>query len=416
MPTSEVSQLVVRTLGPGAEGEFQRVLLCADVVYNGLGMPRAQGAVLLQQAGQLAATAGTDLTESSYAEGSLTIADVSDCQGTARAFPEARRVEAGFAVSPPVVNAHTHLDLSSMQFSQSGYSEFIQRVIAHGRSGGRGVAAAKAGLSELRRVGTTVIGDIVTDVEVMRHLLQQTDVVGVAYWEVVAPFSEQAEEVFTSTVRLLGEFRSLERPGGMRVGLSPHTPHTVSPELMVRLTRWARHEGLPVAIHVAESPEESRLYQSGTGPLADGLTAAGLPIRVPGVSPVRYLHDLGALEGSPTLIHVVQVSEEDVRLIARANCPVVHCPRSNIALGCGEFPWRLYSKHSVEVAIGTDSSGSCPDLDVTADVAAARTMHGAAANPRDLVRAAVKGGYKALGMTPPQVLRGAAADSLVVWG
>jgi len=130
---------------------------------------------------------------------------------------------------------------------------------------------------------------------------------------------------------------------------------------------------------------------------------------------VRYLYDLGVLEAAPTLVHMVNVSEEDVRLVARAGSVVVHCPRSNAALGCGTFPWQLYAKHSVEVAFGTDSRGSSPDLDVTREVAAAREAHGERANVRALVRAAVKGGHRALGLMPPQVRRGGGADGLVVW-
>lgn len=68
-----------------------------------------------------------------------------------------------------------------------------------------------------------------------------------------------------------------------------------------------------------------------------------------------------------------------------------------------------------EVAFGTDSRGSSPDLDVTREVAAAREAHGERANVRALVRAAVKGGHRALGLMPPQVRRGGGADGLVVW-
>lgn len=400
MPVTTVSQLV----GAGEEGDLERLLLHAEVVYNGLGMPRADGAVLLQRAGSLAAGGG-----------SLTVADVRDRVGTARAFPEARLVDGGFAVSPPVVNAHTHLDLSDLPFEPSSYTSFIRRVIQHSRAGGRGVAAARRGLEELRVAGTNVVGDIVTDPGVMELLLAQPGLSGVGYWEVIGPDPEQADELFDQATARVQAFRALERPGGVRVGLSPHTPHTVSAQLLRRLARWALTEGVPVAIHVAESPAEAELSLHGTGPLAEALAQAGVPVVAPKVSPVRYLHDLGVLEGGPTLVHMVQVSEDDVRLAARANSVVVHCPRSNEALACGRFPWQLYAKHSVEVAFGTDSRGSSPDLDVTAEVATARQLHGAAANPRALVRAAVKGGYKALGLNPPQVLRGAAADELVVW-
>ena len=112
---------------------------------------------------------------------------------------------------------------------------------------------------------------------------------------------------------------------------------------------------------------------------------------------------------------MVHVTEEDVRTVQRSGCVVVHCPRSNEALECGRFPWELYARHGVTVAIGTDSRGSSPSLSVVEEVAAARRLHGAQASPLALVRAAVKGGYRALGSAPPKVLRGAAAEALTVW-
>src|SRR5690554_1251887 len=133
-------------------------------------MPRGDGGVLLQRAA-----------------GAYTVAYVRDRAGTARAFPEAILIDGGFAVSPPVVNAHTHLDLSSMQFQSSTYSEFISRVIAHRRAGHRGLEAARHGLAEMRALGTQVVGDIVTDPAVMRMLLAEPGLSGVAYWEVFAP-------------------------------------------------------------------------------------------------------------------------------------------------------------------------------------------------------------------------------------
>ena len=177
MATTPVSEVV----GAGEEGAFERLLLHAEVVYNGLGMPRADGGVLLQRAGAGPA--------------SLTVADVRDRAGTARAFSEARLVDGGFAVSPPVVNAHTHLDLFNMEFRPASYPDVIARVVAEGRAGRRGVEAAKRGLAELRELGTPVVGDIVTDASVMRVLLAAPDLTGGVYWEVFAPFPEQADEV-----------------------------------------------------------------------------------------------------------------------------------------------------------------------------------------------------------------------------
>jgi len=267
----------------------------------------------------------------------------------------------------------------------------------------------------VKAAGVSVVGDIVTDAAVMELLLTDPDLTGVAYWEVIGPDPDTAEERFEQAARAVNRFRALERPGGVRVGVSPHTPHTVSAPLMRRVASWARAQGLPVAIHVAETPAERELHLRGTGPLAEAIAAWGYPWTPPGVSPVRYLHDLGALAGGPTLVHMVAVDDDDVRLAQAAGCSVVHCPRSNAALGCGRFPWETFARHGADVAIGTDSRGSAPDLDVVAESLAAAEVHGDKASPRAVVRAAVKGGYRALGLVTPRVPVGAPASALGAW-
>ncbi len=383
----------------GAGRGYGRMVAHAQVVYDGLGLPREDGAVTVQLAPGVASVVRTST--------------MTEARST---YPDAQVVECGFAVSPPVVNAHTHLDLTTMSHTPGPYTGFIGAVVAHARGGHRGVTAAKLGVAELSAAGTRVIGDIVTDAATMEYLLGQDALTGVAYWEVFAPRPEDADAVFATTVQTLARFRALERRGGMRVGLSPHTPHTVSAPLLGRLAAYAAAERLPLAIHVAESPAELELHLRGSGALAESLARAGFAFAATGVRPVRYLHDLGVLAAGPTLVHGVHVDDDDARLLVRVGAVVVHCPRSNAALECGTFPWTLYAKHGVEVAFGTDSRGSSPDLDVTHDVAEALAVQGKKLNPRAALRAAVKGGYKALGMLPPRVVRGAPAADLVAWG
>lgn len=408
MPLTPLDEFARRAAHSQADSETKnaprseplRCLVTAEVVYEGLGTPRHDAAVALFEAepGQLVVTA-VGGREQMLAE-----------------HPRSLVLDAGFAVSPAPVNAHTHLDLSDMGFTPGAYESFIDAVVAHSRSGGRGLAAAMRGLAEVKASGVRVVGDIVTDPAVMEALLTDPDLSGVAYWEVIGPRAENAEERFEQAVAIVESFKALERPGGVRVGVSPHTPHTVSAPLMRRLTAWARSRALPVAIHLAETPAERELHLTGTGRLAEALAALGFPFAATGVSPVRYLKDLGALEGGPTLVHMVSVDDDDVRLVQAAGCPVVHCPRSNDALGSGRFPWELYARHGVDVAFGTDSRGSSPDLDVAREVEFAADLHGVKANPRGLVRAAVKGGRRALGLESPIVSRGADAADLVVWG
>lgn len=375
-----------------------RTILTADVVYNGMGTARADGAVVVQEA-----------------QGRTTIADVLDRAEALAAYPGGEVRDAGFAISPAPVNAHTHLDLSTMPLVDDAYERFIPTVIAFAGSGGRTLAAAEAGADEVLGSGVSVIGDIVTRPDVMRWLLQHERLAGVAYWEVIGPNPLDAPAKLAETEALLREFMALERPGGVRVGLTPHTPHTVSGELLAALVRLAQGLGIPVQIHVEESPLEKAMHVHGTGELAAWRRSEDPGWQPPGMPAIALLESLGVLAAAPTLVHMVNVTEDEIRTVQRYGVNVVHCPRSNGLLRCGRFPWETYARHGVNVAIGTDSRGSSPSLAVQEEVAHALELHGAAASPPALVRAAVKGGYRTLGLKPPVFRRGDDAGILAFW-
>ena len=374
---------------------LERTLLKAEIVYNGLGTPRLNGAVVVQKLQSESKIVAIDSFERAQIN-----------------FPDATVKDLGFAITPKPVNAHTHLDLSSMPFHPGSYTEFIRNVIAHDESGKRNLEAAQKGIKEIKQTGISTIGDIVTEEDVMVNLLE-SDLRGVAYWEVFAPNSADADAEFHDLIDKLRRFKKLERPDGIRVGLSPHAPHTLSAGLLQKVVALAKQNGLPLQIHVAESPEEIQYVKENIGPLKDLHDYSDW--QPPLLSPVQYLKQLGILEAQPTLVHMVHVDEQDVRDVQKAGCTVVHCPRSNETLRCGRFPWELYARHGVTVAIGTDGRGSSPDLDITQEVRAALELHKSKATAQGLIWAAVKGGYRALDMTPPRFVRGDSADSLFIW-
>ena len=330
-------------------------------------------------------------------------------------FPDAEERGHTQVLAPRAVNAHTHLDLSTMPYTPGTYEDFVVAAIEHTRAGGRGALAARRGLDALRACGVRAVGDIVADEAVMAMLLAEPELRGVAYWEVIGPDPDDAPRLLDEVRERLQRFLSWQRPGGVRVGLSPHAPHTVSAPLLRGLVQLARSLRLPLQMHVAESSAERALHATGTGPLRAALGGALRAWRPSGLSPVAYLEDLGVLAAQPTLVHMVEVDEDDVRRVARAGCVVVHCPRSNAALGCATFPWATYARHGVSVALGTDSLASSPDLSPVAEWRAAVAVHGGAASPAQLVWSAVKGGARALGLRPETVRRGDPFDALTTW-
>jgi aminodeoxyfutalosine deaminase len=384
---------------------IERVLYSADAVYNGVGLPLEDGGVVVARGGD-----------------SQTIVAFGKLEQLRTQFPNVQEHRLGRAILPRPVNAHTHLDMSEYPFKALPYFDWIPNVVLANRHL-RGLEGAKRGLETIRKSGAAAFGDIVWDERTMDFLLTESELLGVAYWEVFKPNPAEADESFRETVERVRAWRKLERPGGVRVGLTPHTGFTVSGKLMRMLCEFAQLEGIPLQIHVAEHPSELELFRTGRGPLADSFSKF-IPIPFseiwgrepdPEFTPVQHLAQLGALEAKPTLIHMVNVTEDDVRTVSQAGCAVVSCPRSNRNLECGTFPWALYAQYGVEVGLGTDSVASGETLDIHDEALAALEIHGQKLGLRNVMRWAVKGGYRALNMKPPVVQRGDDFSSLIVW-
>lgn len=326
-----------------------------------------------------------------------------------QSYPHAPLVNKGKALTPPVVNAHTHLDLSSVPYFRGGYTQFIKYVI--GNSDARGVKATEQGLGELLALGAGAFGDIAYSPATIDWLVENSPLPGTAYLEVINRNPDQAELAASKVAEQLSHWRS--KNSRVRVGISPHTPYNVSPALLKKLVEIARLEGFPMQMHVAESPEETELMTGGAGKLQQLPPEYGLPAyqSLPGTTPVRYLAELGVLGPHLTIVHGVQVDHEEVQLLAQSGSKVVSCPRSNAGLDCGLLPWELYLKYRLEVALGTDSRASSPDLDVRNE---ALYLWGRV-DSRALVRAATRHGYRVLGLEAPRITRGTATSQVQSW-
>ncbi len=187
----------------------------------------------------------------------------------------------------------------------------------------------------------------------------------------------------------------LVRPG-FDVRLAAHAPHSVSPALL----RLLVERGGPAAIHLAESRDEARFLCDGGGPWRGFLERRGLghvAFEPPGVGPVRYLEQSGALHSHLVAAHCVQVDAADREGLARHGVHVVLCPRSNRNLGVGQADAPALLASGVRLALGTDSLASAETLDVLDDAVLLHRQF-PALEPAAIVRMATLGGALALGL------------------
>ena len=329
-------------------------------------------------------------------------------------------------VTSQFANAHTHLDLSTHATMEGEFEQFVGTLAAHRRAypGARGIDAAASGMRQMMDQNCSAVGDIIARESVMRAELAHSPMAGVAYWEVVCTHQSDAPAALQSLLQAVPTWRRLQRPRGPVVGLSPHSPYLVCRDMLIALARLSIDEGVPLQIHVAESPAETEFFRTGGGPLAVVLAslgwrkpppAAGLGIPVgPSMTPIRYLSEIGFLEAAPTLVHCVNVTDADVRIIAEYKCPVVTCPRSNRNFRCGVFPWEKFVNAGVPIALATDSVASANDLNLLSELKACLGLHGLRLDTPTVLGWLTAGAAKAMQLPPPAIAAGYPASALVV--
>lgn len=289
---------------------------------------------------------------------------------------------AGAAILPGLVNAHTHLELTGLegQVAESSFPAWIRRIIEvkRGRSPADFLGAARRGLADCHAAGVTTVADT-GDSGAAIEALAEAGGSGIAYHEVFGPEPDRAEQALDGLRRRVTELRRFES-ARVRLGVSPHAPYSVSGRLYAAVSAWARGECLPMAVHLAESPEEAALLASGTGGFAEAWAARGiaLPPRDAG-TPVEWLERHGVLGDDTLCIHVVHATPADIRRLARAGAAIAHCPRSNRAHAHGTAPLAGFLGAGLRVGCGTDSVVSAAPLDLLAEVRAAREIAGLSA-------------------------------------
>ncbi len=287
-------------------------------------------------------------------------------------------------LTPPLVNAHAHLELTDFAGEMprdAGFGGWVRALMERrARATPEELeAAARRGARLLLESGCGVVHDVDTTGAAARAL-RDVPIDAVVYREAIdAGEAARRDAVLAELERPLFDERGAgagagagagggagDGGGGARrtEGLSPHAPYTCSPALLRALGDLARRRGLPLTIHWAETEEERRYLQGGTGPLADLLPPS------PRRSGLDLLDEAGLLAGDLrlTLVHGNHPEPGDYERLARAGVPLVHCPGTHAFFGRAPFDVAAARRAGVRVLLGTDSAASNDRFDMTAEL------------------------------------------------
>lgn len=197
-------------------------------------------------------------------------------------------------------------------------------------------------------------------------------------------WARNADEYISKGLRLRDE---LKHQGLVTLGFGPHAPYTVSPENLQKVATYAAELDVPVQIHLHETAGE--------------VLAA---VEEHGERPLDTLNAIGLLGPRTQCVHMTDLGDQDIALLAATGAHVVHCPQSNMKLASGVCPVKKLLDQGVNVALGTDSAASNNDLNLFAEMQSAAllgklTAGNAAALPaEDALYMATMGGARAMGL------------------
>ena len=305
------------------------------------------------------------------------------------------------AILPGLVNAHTHLELSWMRGRvppAASMAAWIRELMAVRRGAAPPHSeqrqAVTDAIGEARALGTLAFGDIGNTL-MAADVLAGLGVPAVLFHELIGFRADDAPSRARDGARHAVE---TVRPP-VRPGLAPHAPYSVSPDLFRSIAEEASTRGLPSSVHLGESRDEVEFLLTGRGDIADTLRHLGAwndAWTPPGVDPAEYLDRLGVLRPGLLAVHATQLGPSALARLAERRCVIVSCPRSNRWVGAGDPPLDAFYAAGGEVALGTDSLASAPDLDMFAELAAAHAI--SAVPPRKLLESATLTGARALGL------------------
>lgn len=196
---------------------------------------------------------------------------------------------------------------------------------------------------------------------------------------------DDEQTILKDCVRVIEQYHD-PKPGAMlRIVVAPCSPFSVTQDLMKESAALARHYGVQLHTHLAETFDEDDFCR-----------------QMFGVLPVEYAEQTNWLGDDVWYAHSVHVRNQDIELMAKTHTGAAHCPTSNMRLASGIAPIRSMIDHGVPVGLGVDGSASNDGSHMLAEARQAMLLQRASGNPAGLtgleaLELATLGGAQVLG-------------------
>jgi len=241
---------------------------------------------------------------------------------------------------------------------------------------------------EMIRGGTTTFVDMYYHPDVIAEVVESCGLRAYVSATVIGQRSPDAEGAQDSVTKGLA---FIERWQGRNSRITPifgpHANYTLNEE-QLRATRDAANEaGVPISIHLSESPYEVSYSKENYG-----------------TTSIDFFDSIGFFDGLTIGAHVVWPTEEEIPILAERKVGVIHNPTSNMKIASGISPVAAMLQAGVRVGLGTDGAASNNDLDMWEEMRLAAflqkvdRMDPTVLSASTVLRMATSGGAEAIGL------------------
>ncbi len=214
---------------------------------------------------------------------------------------------------------------------------------------------------------------------------------------------QDTETVIKDSQRVIEKFHNKDELAMTKVVLGPCSPFNVAESTMTESEKLARHYGVKLHTHLAETVDEEKYCLENYG-----------------MRPLKYMEKLNWIGEDVFFAHGIWFNDEEMKFLAETKTGIAHCPTSNMRLGSGIARVKEMIEMGIPVSLAVDGSSSNDSSDMLGEVRNCmllqRVRYGHnAITARDALKIAIKGGAEMLGFSKLGVIKeGYGADLIGV--
>lgn len=273
-------------------------------------------------------------------------------------------IELGESLAMPgLVNAHTHAAMTLLR-GLADDLPLMEWLTEHIFPVEQGLSAELVELgtllacAEMARTGTTAFADMYLMEDAALRAVEKSGLRCRA-GEAIFAFPSPAYADTTVAFELIrAQQQRWSTNTRIRLSITPHAVYTSNPELLIQCRELASELQLPLHLHLAETATETAQCVASFGK-----------------RPVPYCDELGLLGPQTTLAHCVDVTADELDILAARGVAIAHNPKSNMKLASGAAPLTAMLERGIPVGLGTDGAASNNSLNMFTEMSSCAMLH-----------------------------------------